>query len=47
VSEVRAVVIDGFGDTPHLAAFPLPELTPRQAVTGRTGCAVPGDRGGR
>jgi NADPH:quinone reductase-like Zn-dependent oxidoreductase len=28
VSEVRAVVIDGFGDSPHLAVFPLPELAP-------------------
>lgn len=32
MSEVRAVVIDGFGDSPHLAAFPLPELAPDQVL---------------
>ena len=26
MTNVRAVVIDGFGDPPHLASFPLPEL---------------------
>lgn len=26
MTHVRAVVIDGFGDPPHLATFPLPEL---------------------
>ena len=32
MSEARAVVIDGFGDSPHLAAFPLPELAPDQVL---------------
>lgn len=32
MSEVRAVVIDGFGDSPHLTAFPLPELAPDQVL---------------
>ncbi len=30
--DVRAVVIDAFGDPPHLAAFPLPELAPDQVL---------------
>jgi NADPH:quinone reductase-like Zn-dependent oxidoreductase len=32
VTDVRAVVIDGFGDTPHLATFPLPELAAGQVL---------------
>jgi NADPH:quinone reductase-like Zn-dependent oxidoreductase len=32
VTHVRAVVIDGFGDTPHLASFPLPGLAPDQVL---------------
>lgn len=29
---VRAVVIDGFGDEPHLATFPAPELGPDEVL---------------
>jgi NADPH:quinone reductase-like Zn-dependent oxidoreductase len=32
VTDVRAVVIDGFGDPPHLAGIPLPELAPGQVL---------------
>lgn len=32
MTEVRAVVIDGFDDAPHLAAFPLPELAADQVL---------------
>jgi NADPH:quinone reductase-like Zn-dependent oxidoreductase len=32
VTNVRAVVIDGFGDPPHLASFPLPELAAGQVL---------------
>ena len=32
MTDVRAVVIDGFGDAPHLATFPLPELAPDQVL---------------
>ena len=32
MTEVRAVVIDGFGDAPHLASFPLPELAAGQVL---------------
>jgi NADPH:quinone reductase-like Zn-dependent oxidoreductase len=32
VTDVRALVIDGFGDTPHLATFPLPELAASQVL---------------
>jgi NADPH:quinone reductase-like Zn-dependent oxidoreductase len=32
VTDVRAIVIDGFGDPPHLATFPLPELAPGQVL---------------
>jgi NADPH:quinone reductase len=32
VSEVRAVVIDGFGDSPHLASVPLPGLAPDEVL---------------
>ena len=32
MSEVRAVVIDGFGDSPHLATFPLPALAPDEVL---------------
>jgi NADPH:quinone reductase-like Zn-dependent oxidoreductase len=32
VTDVRAVVIDGFADAPHLATFPLPELADGQVL---------------
>ena len=32
MTNVRAVVIDSFGDAPHLASFPLPELAPSQVL---------------
>ncbi len=32
MTEVRAVVIDGFGDEPHLVSFPMPGLAPDQAL---------------
>ncbi len=32
MTDVRAIVIDGFGDPPHLATFPLPELAPGQVL---------------
>ena len=32
MTEVHAIVIDGFGDVPHLAAFPLPELASDQVL---------------
>ncbi|TVZ04361.1 NADP-dependent oxidoreductase [Trebonia kvetii] len=32
MTDVRAVVIDGFADAPHLATFPLPELAPGQVL---------------
>ena len=32
MTDVRAVVIDGFGDAPHLATFPLPELALDQVL---------------
>jgi hypothetical protein len=31
-SDVRAVVIDAFGDSPHLATFPRPEPGPDQVL---------------
>ena len=34
MTEVRAVVIEGFGDSPHLTAFPVPELAPDQVLIG-------------
>ena len=33
-SDVRAVVIDAFGDSPHLATFPRPE--PGPGLSGRS-----------
>jgi NADPH:quinone reductase-like Zn-dependent oxidoreductase len=32
MTHVRAVVIDGFGDDPHLASFPVPGLAPDQVL---------------
>lgn len=32
MTEVRALVIDGFGDVPHLTAFPVPELAADQVL---------------
>jgi NADPH:quinone reductase-like Zn-dependent oxidoreductase len=32
VTSARALVIDGFGDAPHLAAVPVPELGPDQVL---------------
>jgi len=32
VTDVRALVIEGFGDPPHLAAFPVPELAASQVL---------------
>jgi NADPH:quinone reductase-like Zn-dependent oxidoreductase len=32
VTHARAIVIDGFGDTPHLASFPLPGLEADQVL---------------
>src|SRR5215831_1282070 len=32
IGDVRAVVIDAFDDSPHLAALPLPELAPDQVL---------------